>query len=76
MTEDQTFSIPQAVALLNQVVAYRDVHSPRIEDLGVVSGLLVLNDEPEVLVKFIDRMEQSNRGEFCARYRVVPEGEG
>lgn len=67
------FSMEAALALLNVVVAARDLSQPGIEDLGIVAGVLVLNSEPEVVVKFFDHIEQCTKAEFESRYFVVPE---
>ena len=67
------FTVDEAIALLNRIVSPRDTPDPQIEDLGVVVGVLVLNEEPEVLVKRLEHLEQCNRKEFQARFNLERE---
>ena len=67
------FSLEEAFALLNRIVSPKGVCSPEISDLGVVVGLLTLNEEPELIVKRLDALEQLNRDEFEARFIVEAE---
>ena len=69
----RVFTQESAIALLNVAVTARDIVRPEIDDIGFVAGVLVFNEEPELLVKFIGRMEQCNAEEFYRRFRVIPE---
>lgn len=69
------FTLEDAFALLNEVVTDHNVTQPGIDQLGIVAGLLVLNEEPEVVVKFMHSIEQFNHAEFHARFRIVKDDE-
>lgn len=60
------FALEEATALLNQhIIRKQDIEkSPLPENIGFVAGVLTLNDEVEVLVKFIDEAVQFTKYEF------------
>lgn len=70
MTEP--FTVEQAAALLHATVVRLDVSDPiSITDIGVVCGLLLLNDEVEIVIKFADRISQYTRFEYLDQFRQV-----
>ncbi|OMH28141.1 hypothetical protein BGP75_22410 [Motiliproteus sp. MSK22-1] len=72
---DLRFTIEEAVAVLNrEVVRLRDrtcLPNPPIEKIGVVVGVLTMNEQIEVIVRFIDEMEQLCKTEFCGDFILV-----
>lgn len=60
------FTLEEATKLIYQeVVKKEDLHKPRtIENIGIVSGVLALNDELEVVVQFYSEMQQYIKEEF------------
>lgn len=65
------FTLDEAVSLMGRTVI--DTENPKegIARLGVVVGILELNDEIELVVRFMDRLSQSTRAEFVAQYDLV-----
>ena len=62
----ESFSLEEAVALMNLHVV-RAEHmsaSPSIEHMGYIAGVVSLNDEIEILVKFSDELMQINKAGF------------
>lgn len=66
------FSIKEVVALLNYTVIKHDKGDHFVpENLGIICGVLILNNEVEMVVKFIDRVGQFTKSEFNKHYRVI-----
>lgn len=66
------FSIKEVVALLNYTVIKHDKGDHFLpENLGIICGVLTLNNEVEMVVKFIDRVGQFTKSEFNKHYRVI-----
>lgn len=66
------FSIKEVVALLNYTVIKHDKGAHFLpENLGIICGVLTLNNEVEIVVKFIDRVGQFTKSEFNKHYRVI-----
>ena len=72
------FSLEEAVTLINRIVVNRpDKHYENvkrdmpIECLGIVSGVLTLNDEIEVLVKLYTEVRQYNKAAFEKNFMLV-----
>lgn len=76
---DQTlfFNQEEACQLLNhEVIRIEDrqyLPIPPNAKIGIVVGVLTMNEEIEVLVKFMHGMEQLTKIEFCGDYSLVPE---
>jgi hypothetical protein len=67
-----TFNLAEAVELIDRIVTRQEnttVESPL--DLGVISGVLTLNEEIEVAVKFADRIEQFTKDELFKNTRLI-----
>lgn len=74
--EPDSFLLDEAVALINQhVVRKKDLRKrPAIEKLGYIAGVVTLNDEVEILIKFRnDELIQLNKRGFEALIAVVPD---
>lgn len=68
------FNIPEVVELINSTVISIKPGTPHIpQNLGIVVGVLTLNEEVEMVVKFIDRISQFTKAEFVRSYSVIDE---
>lgn len=66
------FSVAEVVELLNYPVIKSDRGTQFLpENIGLIVGVLVLNDEVEMVVKFVDRVTQFTKAEFYSLYRVI-----
>lgn len=67
-----TFEIDECVAMLNgEVIRKEDSHylpKPPVDKIGIAVGILTMNSEVELLVRFGDKMEQLRKMEFYANY--------
>ncbi|RDE18974.1 hypothetical protein DV711_15305 [Motiliproteus coralliicola] len=72
---DLRFTVEEAVAVLNrEVVRLEDracLPNPPISKTGVVVGVLTMNEQIEVLVKFTEGIEQLVKTEFCGDFVMV-----
>ena len=72
-----TFSLQEAYQLLNhEVIRAVDRHElpkPSIEKTGIIVGILTMNDEIEILIKFMDGMVQLIKTELCGDFIMVPD---
>lgn len=71
------FELKEACALMcREVVRGEDAHllpKPPIAKTGNIVGVLAMNEEIEVVVRFSEGMEQLTKTEFCGDYKLVPE---
>jgi len=67
------FTTNEAFQLLNRHVIKKEHfgQAPTIEHLGYVSGIITLNEEPEVVIKFIDELVQLTKLEFEDQIQVI-----
>ena len=72
---DLRFELQEACSLLNkEVIRLEHRHylpEPPISVLGIVCGVLTMNEEIEVIVRFPDGMEQLVKTELCGDYLLV-----
>ena len=72
--ENNQFTLEEAFLLINKIVLERDrVHigGKEVASLGTVVGLLTMNDEIELVVKFSTRLSQLNKEEFSQQIEAV-----
>jgi len=71
------FELDEACALLNrECVRNRDsafYKAPPADKAGIIVGVLTMNEEIELLIKFLDGMEQVVKSEFCGDYILSPD---
>lgn len=71
------FQLQEACALMcREVVRNKDVKllpKPPVTKSGNVVGVIAMNDEIELIVRFPDEMLQLTKTEFCGDYKLVPE---
>lgn len=67
------FTLEEATKLIYQeVVKKKDHNKPKtIENIGIVSGVLTLNDEIEIVVQFFGEMGQFVKDEFESQLVIV-----
>ena len=68
-----SFTLKEATNLINQHVVKnanleKDIN---IEHIGFVAGVIHLNDEVEVIVKFMDELRQLTREQFSLELTVI-----
>lgn len=68
-----TFSFETAFKLLNFHVAKKSDSdkAPSVEHLGYVAGMVHINEEVEVILKFMDRVEQLTKFQFYQQMIVI-----
>ncbi|CAM3730989.1 hypothetical protein [Rheinheimera salexigens] len=72
--QQQSFSIDEVVNLINKPVIRHNRGDKFVpENIGLVVGVVTLNEEVEMVVKFIDRITQFTKTEFNKSYRVIKE---
>jgi hypothetical protein len=71
------FTLDEAVALIYRL-AVRNQHlkqdrntKPSITEIGHVCGVLTLNDQIELVIKFHDELRQFTKEEFCAEVTLL-----
>lgn len=71
------FELKEACSLMcREVVRSEDAHllpKPPVMKTGNIVGVLAMNEEIEVVVRFTEGMEQLTKTEFCGDYKLVPE---
>ncbi len=71
------FNTEEAACMMNrEIVKIRDrayLPNPPTEKVGIVVGILNINEEIELIVRWIDHMDQYNKAEFCSEYKLVPD---
>lgn len=72
-----TFKLDEACGLMcREVVRNQDVSllpRPPLEKMGTIVGVIAMNEEIELIVRFIDEIEQLTKTEFCGDYKLVPD---
>jgi hypothetical protein len=73
MTE---FTLEEAVSLIYRLVVLKTnrsdkAKSPSITEMGHICGVLTLNEQIEVVIKFHDELKQFNKQEFNAQISLL-----
>jgi hypothetical protein len=72
--QNQNFSVDEVVRLINRPVIRNDKGDKFTpENIGLIVGVVAINQEIEMVVKFIDRITQFTKAEFSKNYRVISE---
>lgn len=75
-TMSDTFSQEEAYNLLHTLVTYRDnqhrLSALKTAEIAYIGGLLCINDEVEIVIRWPDHLDQVNKAEYLARYCKVP----
>lgn len=73
-----TFNLQEACSLMcREIVRNEDAHllpKPPIMKSGNIVGVLAVNDEIELVIRFPEGMDQVTKTEFCGDYKLVPDG--
>ena len=69
------FTLDEAVSLIYTMVVLKDEtgqfpDSPGIIELGHICGVLTLNDQIEIVIKFHDSLKQFNKHEFLDNVKI------
>ena len=72
------FTLDEAVSLIYRLaVLKKDVMPPgkkySITQIGHICGVLTLNDQIEIVIKFHDEMRQFTKEEFYAQVKILDE---
>lgn len=71
------FELKEACALMcREIVRNEDVAllpNPPTMKVGIIVGVLAVNEEIELVIRFSEGMDQVDKTEFCADYKLVPE---
>jgi len=71
-SNNQQFSVDEVVKLFNYPVIKSDRGTKFLpENIGLIVGVLILNEQVEMVVKFVDRVTQFTKPEFESHYRVL-----
>ena len=70
------FTLDEAVALIYQHVVLKKnltLHNkrPELANIGHICGVLTLNDQIELVVKFKDELKQFNKAEFQSEVVIL-----
>ena len=70
------FALDEAVALIYQHVVLKEKLSshtkkPQLENIGHICGVLTLNDQIEVVVKFKDELRQFSKNELQSELIIL-----
>lgn len=69
------YTLEEATAMIHAEVVFKEDYSrnPPIEKRGFVAGVISLNDEIELLVKFDDNLIQVTKAAFEDKIAVLPD---
>jgi hypothetical protein len=72
MIQQDQFTIDEAYKLMDAFVSRNSVTGipDEVSNIGIVCGLLKLNDEVEVVVKFLDGLNQFTKEEYLSELRL------
>jgi hypothetical protein len=71
------FQLEEAACMVHREVIKRKDFAclplPSIDKLGIIVGLLDINEEIELVIRWPDRLDQYSKLEFCDEFLLVPE---
>ena len=72
-----SFSLEEATSLINHEVVHLEdenlLPKPPHEKVGLIVGVLHVNEEVELIIKLDKKLAQVNKAEFEANFILVPE---
>jgi hypothetical protein len=70
---DYGFELEEAFRLLSFTVVSLDIPGDpgSIRDIGLICGMLTINEEVELVIKFTDELRQYTKSEFAGSLRVI-----
>lgn len=73
--DELAFDLREATALIyKEIIRIQDrsyLPKPPIEKIGIICGILTLNDEIEVVVRFPEGLDQLSKTELCGDFILV-----
>lgn len=74
-TKPAGFTVDEAFSLLERCVVKKPTKQsrtlPQAMNIGVISGLLTINKEVELVIKFLDHVQQYTKAEFARQINLV-----
>ncbi len=77
--ESDQFELHEAVQLINTTVMAKErlrLGDQTVSSIGIVVGVLSLNEEVEVVIKFMDRVTQMTKREFVSEIEALADDDG
>lgn len=69
------YTLSEAFSMMERFVVKKRSHltqaSPQAMNIGVVTGVLTINDEVEIVVKFFDQIQQYTKAEFTRHVSLI-----
>lgn len=64
------FTHAEAISIIHCEIYDKQLQEPQTADIGVVVGVLDMNDEVEVIVKFLSSVRQFTKSELIAQFSI------
>lgn len=64
------FTHDEAISIIHCEIYDKKLRQPQTADIGVIVGLLDMNDEVEVIVKFLSSVRQFTKSELTAQFLI------
>ncbi len=75
----QQFELQEAIGLLHsEAIRVQDrayLQNPPIEKIGIICGVLTMNDEVEIIIRFPEGILQLNKSELYSDYLLVEDND-
>lgn len=64
------FTHAEAISIIHCEIYDKQLREPQTADIGVIVGVLDMNDEIEVIVKFLSAVRQFTKSELIAQFSI------
>lgn len=64
------FTHAEAISIIHCEIYDKQLQEPQTADIGVVVGVLDMNDEVEVIVKFLSSVRQFTKSELIEQFSI------
>lgn len=72
MNTKPPFTIEEACSMIDRPVTHKSNIEPKsVSEIGLICGVLKINEEPEVVVKFMEGLKQFTKQEFNSDLRFI-----
>lgn len=65
------FDFEEACSLMNTLVSHINKNPSNLSDIGIVSGILEVNDEIEIVIRYDDYLEQVGKCEYMDCFHEI-----